>query len=344
LSTFKTYFFGGAYTNQPFKNLSRMINLKILFSSIFCLLVFHFTFAHPGMGLVIDSKGNIFYTDLKHIWKQTPDGKKSIAVKNVHSHELYMDKNDNLFGEHYWYASTTDKWFHYEWLLKSSGELTNVTDTIEPSKQPHAFSFVRDTNGNMYWYEKSINSDTVNFIKKDILGQQKIIGSGTFKDIRWLFSKPNGEIYFLDLDDLYKINPDNSCQLIAKNLCKGTLWTVFFGKQHSVFGVWFDKQGNTYAAVSEDGCIKKITSNGEISIVYKSDTGSPVNGIFDKEGNLWVLEGLGLFKSEVKKVKMKEISTTKVWFYNNKKYIYGFVALIAFTLLFKKLRRKKVSS
>jgi hypothetical protein len=320
-----------------------MSNLKILISSIFCFLAFNLTFAHPGMGLAIDSKGNIFYTDLKHIWKQTPDGKKSIAVENVHSHELYIDKNDNLFGEHYWYVSTTAKWFHYEWLLKSSGELTHVTDTIEPSKQPDAFSFVRDTNGNMYWYEKPENGDTVNFIKKDTSGQKKTIGSGTFRDICWIFSKPTGEIYFLDLDDLYKIKPDNTFQLIAKNLCKGTLWTVFFGKQHSVFGVWFDKQGNTYAAVSEDGCIKKIAPNGEISIVYKSDTGSPLNGVFDKEDNLWVLEGLGLFKSEVKKVQMKEISKAKVWFSNNKKYIYGFVGLTALTLLFKKLRRKNAS-
>lgn len=37
----------------------------------------------------------------------------------------------------------------------------------------------------------------------------------------------------------------------------GTLWTLL-GKEHSVFGVWFDKEGSTYAAVSEDGCIKKL--------------------------------------------------------------------------------------
>jgi hypothetical protein len=320
-----------------------MRSLKILTLNILFLFVCQNTFAHPGMGLVIDRKGNIYYTDLKHIWKQTPNGQKSIAVENVHSHELYMDRNDNLFGEHYWYESTTDKWFHYEWCLKNSGELTHVTDTIDPSKQPNAFSFVRDNNENMYWHEKSEKGEVENFIKKDTLGNTNIIGSGNFREIRWVFSTAEGEIYFLDLDELYKIEPNNAFQLIAKNLCKGTLWTVFFGKQHSVFGVWFDKQGNTYAAVSEDRCIKKISSNGEVSIVYKSDTGSPINGIFDKEGNMWVLEGLGLFKSSVTKVQMTEINKGKVWFSNNKNYIYGLIGILVFTILFKGFRRKKAS-
>jgi len=31
--------------------------------------------AHPGIGIVKDSKGNIFYTDLKQVWKISPDGK-----------------------------------------------------------------------------------------------------------------------------------------------------------------------------------------------------------------------------------------------------------------------------
>lgn len=101
----------------------------------------------------MDSKGNIFYTDLKHIWKQTPGGQKTIVVENVHSHELYMDKHDNLFGEHYWHESE-ERLFHYEWFLSSSGELKKVTDTIQAWVNPPTFSFVRDDNGNMYWYEK----------------------------------------------------------------------------------------------------------------------------------------------------------------------------------------------
>ncbi len=54
--------------------------------------------AHPGVGIVKDSKGNIYYTDLKQVWK-IANGKKTVVVPNVHTHELYFDKNDNFYGE-----------------------------------------------------------------------------------------------------------------------------------------------------------------------------------------------------------------------------------------------------
>lgn len=46
--------------------------------------------AHPGVGIVMDSKGNVFYTDLRHIWKIDNKGTRTIAVQNVHSHEIYL--------------------------------------------------------------------------------------------------------------------------------------------------------------------------------------------------------------------------------------------------------------
>ena len=37
--------------------------------------------AHPGIGIVQDTQGNIFYTDLVHVWKISPDGERNIAVR-----------------------------------------------------------------------------------------------------------------------------------------------------------------------------------------------------------------------------------------------------------------------
>ena len=59
--------------------------------------------AHPGIGIVVDSRGNVFYTDLKQVWRIAPDGTRSVAVPGVHTHELYLDAQDNLFGQHLWY-------------------------------------------------------------------------------------------------------------------------------------------------------------------------------------------------------------------------------------------------
>jgi hypothetical protein len=39
--------------------------------------------AHPGVGIVMDSHGNIFYTDLKQVWKIDTHGKQTVVVPRV---------------------------------------------------------------------------------------------------------------------------------------------------------------------------------------------------------------------------------------------------------------------
>jgi len=56
-------------------------------------------FSHPGVSIVIDSRGIVYYTDLEHVWRILPDGSKEIAVRRVHTHELYLDDDDYLYGE-----------------------------------------------------------------------------------------------------------------------------------------------------------------------------------------------------------------------------------------------------
>jgi hypothetical protein len=69
--------------------------------------------AHPGVGIIMDSKGNVFYTDTESVLKIDVSGRKSVVISNVHTHELFLDANDNLFGEHLWYNNSNDTWGHY---------------------------------------------------------------------------------------------------------------------------------------------------------------------------------------------------------------------------------------
>lgn len=53
--------------------------------------------AHPPVALVMDRGGNVFYSDLERVWMIAPDGRKSVAVPGVHTHELGLDAEGNLF-------------------------------------------------------------------------------------------------------------------------------------------------------------------------------------------------------------------------------------------------------
>lgn len=96
------------------------------------LLFLSVAMAHPGVGIVMDGKGNVYYTDLHHIWKIDVRDKVSIAVHNVHSHELYMDEADNLYGEHLWYkGEATNTWGHYVWKLSPDGKLEKIIEPLD---------------------------------------------------------------------------------------------------------------------------------------------------------------------------------------------------------------------
>jgi len=84
-------------------------------------------YGHPGVGIVRNNQGTIFYTDLAHVWHLAPDGTKSIAVSNVHTHELCLDAAGNLYGEHLWYeGDATRKWGHYVWRRSLDGKVEKI--------------------------------------------------------------------------------------------------------------------------------------------------------------------------------------------------------------------------
>ena len=253
----------------------------------YCLLSSSNSFAHPGIGIVCDSHGNIFYTDLKNIYKISPDGKKSIAVEHVHSHELYLDEDDNLFGEHLWYnGEKLNTWGYYVWCLKSDGKLVKIKEPTEGFRSD--YSFLQDSLGNMYWIERFTVS---RFKKKTTDGTITTVAEGKFRDIRWSYCTKKGIFYFLDLDKLYKLTPDGRFILLAEKLNETTPAFGFIGERHNAYGIWTDNKENIYVALHGGQRVKRISPGGKIETVYYSAAPwSPTSGVFDKQGNLWLLE------------------------------------------------------
>ena len=106
--------------------------MKPLVAAILLVLASATARAHPGIGIVVDARGNVYYTDLTHVWRIAPDGKRTVAVRGVHTHELHLDAQGNLYGEHLWYnGEAANTWGHYVWRLRPSG----VLDTIIAPKE-----------------------------------------------------------------------------------------------------------------------------------------------------------------------------------------------------------------
>lgn len=244
--------------------------------------------AHPGIGIVMDSNGNVFYTDLAHVWKITPDGSHSIVVEDVHTHELYLDKNDNLYGEHSWYeGEATDKWGYYIWCLNSNGSLEQIIPPTEGF--PLNNTLVRDSEGSMYWPEKS---GGIEILKKETAnGKTSLYTDHKFKDIRWLHFSKDENLYVVDFLKLKKVTPNGEVQVITDKLKETGPPHAGVADHHYLMGAWTDAQQNIFVAVYGARKVKKITPRGKIETIFKTSTEwSPSGGLNGTDGSLWVME------------------------------------------------------
>jgi len=241
--------------------------------------------AHPGVGIVEDSRGNVYFTDLKQVWRRSPDGKTVVVVPGVHTHELHMDAQDNLYGEHLWYeGERIDKWGHRVWRLSADGKLEDVIPAREGFLQN--YSFVRDAASNMYWADRA---GTGSIRKRLPDGRVVTVASGGFHDIRWMTAHAGGTIYLIDQGKLKRVAPDGRVDTLTAELRQGWFDRT---NQHALMGLAVDSAHNVYIANFTDRRVYKVTPAGEVTVAAQSRLPwSPVGVLISRRGELLVLEG-----------------------------------------------------
>jgi sugar lactone lactonase YvrE len=232
--------------------------------------------AHPPVSVVIDARGNVYYSDLDQVWRVAPDGTKSVAVPNVHTHELYLDAQGNLFGEHLWYeGERTDKWGHYVWKRDAAGRVSMVKPRTEGLLTN--YSFVRDAAGNMYWAQFDKGE-----IRKRAPDGAVTRVVGELKAMRWLHVTPAGTLYVVDGSDLVRVRDRRAVRLAR---------SITTAQRHTVMGIWTDRAENVYLADHANRAVKRVTPDGRVSTVATSSfPWSPTGGAFAANGDLWILE------------------------------------------------------
>jgi hypothetical protein len=243
--------------------------------------------AHPGVGIVEDSAGNVFYTDLAQVWRIAPDGTKSVAVPGVHTHELCLDAEDTLYGEHVWYeGDATKKWGHRVWKRTKNGAIDDVIAAREGFLTD--YSFVRDRKGVMYWADRG--EKTV--VKKRALdGSIAIHAAGPFRDVRWMTATPEGVVYLVDSGRLLRIADGGAVSTVVGALSERTPPPAKVSDPHYQGGLWVDSRGFVYVAVSEERLVLEVRPDGSTRVAARSPLlWAPYGGMVDRKGNLWLLE------------------------------------------------------
>lgn len=285
---------------------------KLLVSSFLFLISFAIV-AHPGIGIVKDSKGNIYYTDLKQVRKISLDGTKTTVVPGVHTHELYIDENDNLYGEHLWYnGESKDTWGHYVWCLKHTGELVKEIKPTEGFLTN--YSFARDSIGNMYWVERFTTS---RIMKKNKRGEITRLIEGKFGFIGWLACAKDGSLYFTENNKLHRLSPDGQSgsyrmKTLADNIGSKSAEFSMMGRNYASYGIWTDTADNIYLAMIDSKHVIRLGKDGKAeTVINTNSTWTICSGLFDDNGDLWVLENSATNEVRARKITKAELASGK---------------------------------
>src|SRR4030095_13912044 len=285
---------------------------KYLISNFLFLISFTLT-AHPGIGIVKDSKGNIYYTDLAKVWRISLDGNKTAVVNGVHTHELYIDEHDNLYGEHLWYnGESQNTWGHYVWCLKKNGKLVKQINPAEGFL--NNYSFARDSMGNMYSVERFTTS---RIMKKTMSGEIIKLAEGKFGFIGWLTCTKSGSLYFTENSKLHRLSADGKTdsyrmETVAENIGSKSTDFSMMGRNYDSYGIWTDAADNVYVAMIDSKKVIRIGADGNPQTILTSNSLWTVcSGIFDNNGDMWVLENSVSNEVRARKIGKEELAGNK---------------------------------
>ncbi len=266
-------------------------------TSLLCLLAICLH-AHPGIGLVYDGDQTIYYTDLDRVWElNITNGERRVAVDDVHTHELVLDSNGNLYGEHYWYDESEQLFKYRIWKLNPHGVLAQIGD--DRTGENTEFGFVRDSDFAMY---QILSANGGHHITRSDSTTQTTLHRSSFENPGWPYLAGDSSLYFTDKDVLYKLSGNQLSQL-ASGLISSRIPFAVQDKKHSLFGIWTDLNKNIYVAVYRGRMVRRISSAGQVTTTLT--TGffwSPLNGVFDNNGDLWLLEGSLFGKVRIRKI------------------------------------------
>lgn len=242
--------------------------------------------AHPAVSVVRDSRGNVYYSDITRIWRLTPSGEHTVFVPQVHTHELAVDSADRLLGEHLWYdSSRREPWVHYLWRATPDGRVEKLTADTPGFRRDHGFAV--DHLDRAHWVDRSPENGAA-ILRRERDGRMTPLArSAALRNVRWLTCAPDGTVYLINDAHLVRVTADGRTQLLARNLAE----TAAADPSHMVMGLSADDTGTVHVAVAELGVVKRVASDGVVTVVARSATPWKPSGILAaRDGTLWILE------------------------------------------------------
>ena len=306
--------------------------------------------AHEGWGIVVDTYGQIYFSDIptNTIWKINRMGKLQVAVANQHSHALIFGGDGNIYGSHengrVW-KITPDN--HYTEILAPN-----------PNFPLNLHCFNIDGKGNIYSMNaKGVQTGQVMLLKRStdgnvtaIAGSKKGYKDGKGKESQFIWIDgmtwaPDSSLYLTDGPYVRKVTMDGVVSTVS-----GQLTTESMGED--LMGLTASSTGDLFIADYSSRRILKINKEGKIETILQSGGVWSPTGVAVVGQELYVIEhlriplvvlgniGIGPY-IRIRKVAANETITTlhTVWGKNTYLLLIVLFCIIFLAKYFKRLRK-----
>ncbi len=247
--------------------------------------------AHPGSGIVVDERGQVFFMDTGHgMWKIDRDGTMTSREGPAY-HFLAIDRQGRFVQKHFSHLPKGDVFV--------AG--TNPT-LVLGSSYPIAIG-----SDGAFYYPEVMSKGRVRIMRMAaserakpfaVLPVMKEIGpDGKEIEAEWirgLAAGPNGSLYYTEKKAVRRIAPDSTVSLVAGNLsvtdCERPPAAQEDRLGPALYGLDVAPDGTIYVAAAACSAVLKITPEGTVSVALRStDRWSP-QGVAVAGDTLYVLE------------------------------------------------------
>jgi len=238
--------------------------------------------AHPGWGIVRDAHGDVFYTDLVHVWRIDARGRKSIAVRDVHTHELMLDSAGALYGEDAEFLGG-DRFRWRVWRRAPDGRVSDVIPWRDGSRD--AWGFVRGGDGALYWASCVARDDGCVVKRRDARGRVSVAAGGARfgRPLNYLAAAADGAVLVADGSRVLRFVGDGRPTPVPGAVVRDTGRFVLMGLQAM-------PDGRVLVAAFAERAVVEIAPGGARRVLARSDAPWHPTGVLAAPDGLWILE------------------------------------------------------
>lgn len=262
-----------------------------------CVFLAGSSSAHPSWGIVVDRQGQVYFSDLKTIWKIDAQGKLSVfRAGRDHTHDLNIDEAGNLYGAENSYDPATQRFFSAIWKMTPAGSFSYLLAPTD--NPPQGTSVWRDRDGNMYHIthfperELLVLKRTPNGVVTALVGSSNAVRNyhqGVPYSVGGMVFGADGALYFVHGANVSKLTTSGTLTPLVRNVVVENASENLAGGS-PLFGIAVDAQGNVFVADWGNRRVLKITPDGRITTLIRAEESWFPTGVAVRGGDLYILE------------------------------------------------------